>query len=239
MHINRISCQPLCAWLAAIMLLAGLAAGAAGETAAGAQPGGAVQPGATPKAKPRGAPAVAEASAAPEPVRNTANLKVGFVDFDRVVKESKYIKGMVATLNTEARLYQEKIDAGTGKYERLARQLAEQKSVLTQQQQDERLDELKKLKSDIEDLRYTLDKMLRDSRDKSLNPALEKAVQAVEKIGRTEGYDLILNGESVLYAIKTINLTDRVIEDLDKSTASGETKKPEAGGDTKKPAIDK
>jgi len=145
-------------------------------------------------------------------------MKVGFVDLDRVVKESRYISGQVAAINSQAQQLQEKLDQSTGKYARLAQQLDEQRTVLAKEQLDARMEELKQLRSDSQELDFRIKKLLSDSRSEILSPALEKAVNLVETIGRAEGYDLIVNGESVLFASKSIDLTQRVIDELDKST---------------------
>lgn len=154
-------------------------------------------------------------------------LKVGFVDLDQVIRQSRYIRGVVGAIDKQAREIQSRIDQNMGKYQRMAAELQKQRSVLSDQQVDEREKELKELRSQTQDLGYELDKLLKESKTDALNPALEKAMDAVKAIGKDEGYDLILTGENVLFAAKSVNLTDRVVERLDREVgAEAESKGP-------------
>ncbi len=78
-----------------------------------------------------------------------------------------------------------------------------------------RTDDIKQLNSETEDLEYQLEKLLRNSRRETLNPALGEAIDVVAKIGKEDNYDLILRGDSILFASRRIDLTARVIEALD------------------------
>ena len=172
--------------------------------------------------------------------RAETSLKIGFVDFDRVVRESQSIKATVASISSEARRLQDKIDQNAGKYQRQAQLLEEQKSVLTKEQLEARKEELRALKSETEDLRYQMDKLLRDSKTDKLNPALEQAMKVVQRIGKAENYDLIVNGESVLFAAKPMDLTAKVIAEIDRETLGQPAQAPAVTpGQGKRPSLEK
>lgn len=160
-------------------------------------------------------------------------MKIGFVDFDRVIAKSTKIRDMVGGIETKAREYQDRIDRNRGALQRLAGDLAKQKSVLSEAEVVTRAEDIKQLSSETEDLEYQLEKLLRNSRRETLNPALEEAIEVVAKIGKDEGYDLILRGDMILFASRRIDLTDRVIEVLD---APADTATPAPG--TKAAAIE-
>lgn len=152
------------------------------------------------------------AAAAPA---SAADLKIGFVNLESVIRQSRYIRGEVAEIEAKARGIQDDIDQATGRYRRLAQLLEEQRSILSEKEVSERRNDILQLRSKIEDLRYELDKLLRHSREAALDPAVQRALKIVEEIGKRDKYDLILHGDTILFAAQRIDLTETVIEQLD------------------------
>jgi len=153
-----------------------------------------------------------------QPIRAAADkeMKVGFVDVDLVIRRSNYISGQVKSIEAQGREYQDKIDRNMGRYDRLVAQYNEQESVLTDEEAKARRDSLEQMQSETKDLEYKYDKLLSDLQEKTLGPTTRQITSIIKQIGEKEGYDLILTGESVLFAGKQMDLTQRVIERLDK-----------------------
>ena len=170
-----------------------------------------------------GAVLVAALAAAPWARAQTAapaeSLRLGYVDFDRLTRESERFRGMMAEINETGRQYRERILANLEASETLARQLEEQESVLSAAEAQSRRDRLRALRSEAEDLEYEMEKLVRDSRADMVSPALDAAMRLVEEIGRDGDYACILNGEAGLFASDAVDLTPAVISRLDGKTA--------------------
>jgi outer membrane protein len=149
-------------------------------------------------------------------------MKVGYVDVELVIRKSNYISGQVKSIEVQAHEYQDKIDQNLGRYDRLSAQFEEQKSVLSDSEAKTRRDSLAKIETETKDLQYKLQKLLSESQQKALAPTTSKITKIIKDIGEKDGYDLILTGESVLFAGKQMDLTKRVVDQLDKEAPAEE-----------------
>ena len=152
-----------------------------------------------------------------------AEVKIGVVDYARVLSESKAIQKMNQDL-------QAKIQAEQKVIAEREKALKEKKQALDKQggllDESVRADKEEALRQELKDLqRYVSDK---DEQFKRKSADLMKQVMEalngiVSEIGEAEGYTLILERSSggVIYAPGATDLTPRVVREYDKRHAGG------------------
>lgn len=145
--------------------------------------------------------------------------RIGFVDKDKIISSSKHIQAAFAELKTQVEANQEKLDQIDGKFRRLAEELKTQASILSAAEKSTREKELEKLKTDAEYIVFQNRKLTEGSSTQAFRDALDKVMNAIDQIGREGKYDLILDGDSVLFGAQALNLTDVVINRLDNEAA--------------------
>jgi len=153
-----------------------------------------------------------------------AEVKIGVVDYARVLAESHAIQKMnqelQAKIQAEQKVIAEREEA-----------LKEKKQALDKQggllDESVRADKEEALRQELKELqRYVSDK---DDQFKRKSAELMKQVMEalngiVSEIGKAEGYTLILERSSggVIYAPGAADLTERVVREYDKRHAAGE-----------------
>lgn len=176
-------------------------------TAASAQPAAA-----TSENKPGAAPAAASVPSTEAPARP---MKIGFVDMDVVFQDSKAVQEQIGRVEDRLDATKKEIDRKMSEYNRLRDGLERQDSVLTDEEKTSRRRRIQELKTEVEDLQYEANKQLRQSESGVVEPVLDAVMATVQQIAKREGYDLVLRGEMVLYGVQSIDLTDRLIRELD------------------------
>ena len=105
------------------------------------------------------------------------------------------------------------------KYQELSDNLKKQKNVLSQGEVDTK-------QKEIDDLKYQIDEMLykirtdfqrkNDDFDKLLDPFYEDMKAIIIEIAERQGFSLIIDKAIVLYGVKDYDVTDEVVDRLNK-----------------------
>lgn len=143
--------------------------------------------------------------------------KIGFVDVNKVFAAYDKAKGISVLLESEKKKGRDERSEKEDEIRKAGKKLQEKESALTKEEKGER-------RHDIEVKVEELVKFDQEQRERQYEPirkALEKIYQAVEKIGKREGFDLIiekrksvLGRRTILFARKKLDLTDKVIKEL-------------------------
>jgi outer membrane protein len=142
------------------------------------------------------------------------DLKIGYIDFQRVLNESDAGKKAKADLEVLVKSKQTTIDEKGKTIEKLKADLEKQASVLSADAKKSKEEELEKMLREYQ-------RLVQDSqtevkkRELELTDVIIKDIrQIVEKMGEEGGYTLIIEktGGMVLYSKKDIDLTDAVIK---------------------------
>jgi outer membrane protein len=150
-------------------------------------------------------------------------LKIGYVDLDRVAELSSTIRQSADRLEQELLEHQKSIDQKREEQKRLKTTLELQETILTQEQVEQRKKELQTLTSEIDDLEYRLNKTLRKSEKEFIEPTFNRIMKAIENVSKAEGYDLVIRSDAVLYGRQVYDLTPKVILQLDTTAADVST----------------
>lgn len=142
----------------------------------------------------------------------SADIKIGFVDLQRIIDSSEggkraqvEIKKRADELNLQAKKMKEELQVMKENYDKQA-------DVLTEDARIEKLETIRKL-----ELEYN--RFMKDSREEigkaeqwALKQLLEDIGKLVVEYGRENGYTLIVEAGTILYGADSINLTDEIIK---------------------------
>ncbi|MBN1779765.1 OmpH family outer membrane protein [bacterium] len=158
-----------------------------------------------------------------------AQLKLGYVDSQRILASNEAAQDAQKKLETETGKWTQELQKMEQEIQGKVESLEQQSLLLSEEKKQERIQELQNLQLQAQQYQYekfgengevyTLRKQL-------LEPVIEKINTAIHKVGEDGGYDFIfdtVNG-NVLYAQDKYDLTDQVIEELEKGKAASSTK---------------
>jgi outer membrane protein len=140
-----------------------------------------------------------------------AELKIGWVDLQRVINASEEGKQAQAEIQVRADEYTAQADQMKAQLEAMAADYKNQEEMLTPAARSEKQDEISKLEVEY-------NRFIQDSRDelaraeqRALKGLLEDIGQLVVQYGEQEGFAVILEAGNILYGAASIEATDDII----------------------------
>ncbi len=148
--------------------------------------------------------------AAPLAAVQAQELKIGFVNSERVMRESNLAKSAQAKLEAEfGRRERELRDAGT-KLQAAAEKLDKDAPLLSEAEKGRRNRELVEAERDLQRKRREFQEDLQARRNEELQMVVDRANKVVRQIFEQEKYDLIV--QDALHASNRIDITKKVID---------------------------
>ena len=140
-------------------------------------------------------------------------FRVGFVNTDRILKESAAAKAASAKLEQEfSKREKDLIDQGTA-LKAAADKLERESPTLSESQRATRQKQLVDQDRDLQRKRREAQEDLNSRKNEELQSVFERANRVVRQIAETEKYDLVLQ-EPVVYINPKHDITDKVIKAL-------------------------
>lgn len=145
--------------------------------------------------------------------------KIGYIDLQRIVYESDAGKKAKSELDALIKSKQAIVDEKRQNLERLKSDLEKQASVLSPEAKKAKQDEIEKMEREYLRLAQDSETELR-KKDAELKEMIVKEIfELMDKIGKEEGYTLILDRSMVIYGNKEIDITSMVIKKYNESKA--------------------
>jgi outer membrane protein len=149
------------------------------------------------------------------PTTGTLTSRFGFVDVELVLAESQAIRLIVSEIDTELGRRDGEIRDKQRELQKLRLSLETQGSVLSQVEREKRQQQAVTLLSEVDEMEYRFDREVKRKQATVIEPLLEQVVRIVGEVGRRDGYDLIVRGETVLWGAKSVDLTPVIVRELD------------------------
>jgi outer membrane protein len=143
--------------------------------------------------------------------------KIGYVDMQAVLLKSKAGKDAKALLDKEKEEKKSTLDKMKEEIEKLQNDINRQSLVLTEEKRKKMEDELALKKQNFLKVLQDYELELQKKDQEWTEKILKEVEKVIYKIGKTEGYDLILEKSAVLYAPEAYDITDKVIREYDKT----------------------
>lgn len=140
--------------------------------------------------------------------------KVGFVDVELIIENSRAIASALDAVDRELATTARQIDEKQREFRRQRFELDRQERVLAEGDRSSKRQELSSLQEEIDRLQFELEQEMR-VRERQIQPVLEKIMQIVADVAEELGYALVLRGEVVIYGNKAVDLTPQVITAVD------------------------
>lgn len=141
-------------------------------------------------------------------------VKVGYIDIKRIFDEYTYTKEAASELQKELEAERSEIRKREDKLMKDEEELQGRIPLLTVEEKQKREDELAKRKKELRDYADDINRRIATKNDQLTRSIISDIVGVLKDIGVKEGYTLILERGSVLYASEDIDLTDKVIKVL-------------------------
>ena len=141
-------------------------------------------------------------------------LKIGYVNSERVLREATPAKAAQAKLETEFSKREKELTDIGARLKAAADKLDKDAPTLSEAERTRRQRELVEQDRDLQRKRREFQEDLNQRRNEELASVVERANKVVKQIYDTEKYDLILQGEVVIFASQRVDITDKVIKAL-------------------------
>ena len=145
--------------------------------------------------------------------------KIGYIDAQRVLDESTKGKQVKDQLNDYVQSRQKIIDIEESELRNLQEEISRQGAVLSPEAKQEKEEQFQKKFMEYQKKVSELQKEIQQRRAEKLQEFNVELEKIAKTLGEKEGYSMILTNLDVniiIYAKPSLNLTDRIIQELDK-----------------------
>ena len=146
-------------------------------------------------------------------------LKIGYVNSERVLREATPAKAAQVKLEAEFSKREKELNDQTVKLKASADKLEKDTPTLSQSEQARRQRELVELDRDIQRKRREFQEDLNQRRNEELASVVERANRVIKQIFDAEKFDVIL--QEVVFASGRVEITDKVIRLLNAPAGPG------------------
>jgi outer membrane protein len=146
-------------------------------------------------------------------------LKIGYVNSERVLREAIPAKAAQAKLETEFGKRERELNDAGAKLKAAADKLEKDAPALSESERSKRQRDLVEQDRDLQRKRREFQEDLNQRRNEELAGVVERANRVIKQIFDSDHYDLIL--QEVVFAGPRVDITDKVIKVLNDTTASG------------------
>jgi outer membrane protein len=147
------------------------------------------------------------------------DLKIGYVNSERVLREATPAKAAQAKLEAEFSKREKELNDTATKLKAAADKLEKDAPTLAESERNRRQRELVESDRDLQRKRREFQEDLNQRRNEELAAVVERANRVIKQIFDSEKYDLIL--QEVVFAGARVDITDKVIKILNAPAAPG------------------
>ena len=144
-------------------------------------------------------------------------LKIGYVNGERVLREAEPAKRAAAKLEAEFGKRQKDLNDQSAAFRAQADKLDKDSPTLSEAEKARRQRELIELDRDLQRKQREYQEDLTQRKNEEVNNVSERAQRTIKAIGEAEHYDLIVQDQLVFYVSPRIDLTKKVIDALNAS----------------------
>lgn len=148
-----------------------------------------------------------------------AQIKIAYVNSDRILSEYDEAKEAQSKLNIEAKKLDDQYKGMIAKLDSLSKDYDRQKMIMSDARRTTKENEIAQLQQNIQ--RFQVDKLgpegeIYKKQAELVGPVLEKVKNVIQKVGKDNKYDYIFDtvAGNILYADPAHDLTDKVIYEL-------------------------
>jgi len=154
-----------------------------------------------------------------------SNYKIGYVDSNEIMKNVEEVRQAEIDLEKEGRRLEAEGIKLVNRLDSLKQEFERQRLLMSDTRKTEKENELKQMELSIQ--KFQMEKFgpegeIYKLQAQMMKPISDKIQVAIDIVGKEQGYDIILDALSgaIVYALPQHNLTEAVIEELNKVSGS-------------------
>ena len=140
--------------------------------------------------------------------------KLGYVDLSRIFSEYSKTKDYDKILEDKQRAYTTERDKKVADI----KQLQDKLNLLSDKEKETKKGELENKVGDLQEFDRQKQTDLRKDQDEKMKDILKDIEEAVKQYAEKEGYTMVFNDRVLVYQSKNMDITDKVIEILNKGS---------------------
>lgn len=141
--------------------------------------------------------------------------KIGLVDLQKVLLESKAGKAALAEIDLRRKEMDADLKEKEAEIEQLRQKVERESMVMDPESVEQQRRNIRIKINDIKSLGQRYQREIKKLHDGHVNRIQNEVLKVVDKIGKEQGYLLIIERGVVMYAPKSVDLTDTVIRRYD------------------------
>ena len=141
-------------------------------------------------------------------------LKIGYVNSDRVLRDAAPAKAAQAKLEAEFSKRQREGDEAAARLKAAAEKLDKDAPTLSEAERNRRQRELVDQDRELQRKRREFQEDLNQRKNEELASVVERANRVIKQIYESEKYDLILQGDAMVFVGPRVDITEKVIKAL-------------------------
>ncbi|HEY9067971.1 MAG TPA: OmpH family outer membrane protein [Burkholderiaceae bacterium] len=146
-------------------------------------------------------------------------LKIGYVNSDRVLRDATPAKAAQAKLEAEFSKRQREGDEAAARLKAAAEKLDKDAPTLSEAERNRRQRELIDQDRELQRKRREFQEDLNQRKNEELASVVERANRVIKQIYESEKYDLILQGDAMVFVGPRVDITEKVIKALNAQAA--------------------
>ncbi|HTY45117.1 MAG TPA: OmpH family outer membrane protein [Patescibacteria group bacterium] len=140
--------------------------------------------------------------------------KFAYVDLSRIFSEYAKTKDFDKALGDKQNAYTAERDKRVNEL----KQMEEKLNLLSDKEKEAKRPEFEAKVKDFDQFRRQKETDLRKEQDDRMREVLKDIEEAVKQIAQTDGYTMVFNDRVLVYQTKSMDISDKVIEILNKGT---------------------
>jgi outer membrane protein len=138
--------------------------------------------------------------------------KIGVVEFQRLFDNSEAGKVIKEQITVQGKKMEAELKEKGTEIEGLKKRLEREALVMSKEMREEKEREFRIKVNDIKTLQKKYEAELQEMQKRMMGGLQKETLEIIDKIGKSEGYLLIMDKRGVLYSPSTIDITDEVVK---------------------------
>ncbi len=138
--------------------------------------------------------------------------KIGTVNFQRIFENSAAGKAVKAEINAQGQRMEQDLKAKGEEIKALEKRLSDDAGVMSKEAREEQRWEYERKIDEVKALKKKYDRQIQELQMQKVNSVRQEVLQLIQEYGKKEGYLLIVEDINVVYAPKSLDLTDEIIK---------------------------
>ena len=151
--------------------------------------------------------------------------KIGVVSFQKIFDNSAAGKEAKNEILHEGKRMEDDLKKQSDEISDLKQTLERDAGVMNKEARDEKKWQLERRIDDVKALKRKYDRQIQEIQVQNVNKVRKAVLQIIQNYGKKEGFLLILEDISVIYAPQTLDITDKIIQIYNEQHAKQNKKK--------------